>query len=162
MIRFFDLGIGTGLLTVELAKKGGMIFGVDFSNKMIELARAKMPNGNFYCYDFKYGLPEELKEMEFNYIVSSYAMHHITNDEKVNFINGLRHNLQNKGKIIIADIAFKTKENMQRCKESCCNEWDNDEFYMIYEDIMPEIHKLGFRTKFTEISSCAGVLEVWR
>jgi len=68
-----DIGIGTGLLTNELYKKGANIFGLDFSERMITEARIKMPKGSFYNSDMKDGIPEEISSMRFDYIVSSYA-----------------------------------------------------------------------------------------
>lgn len=158
--KILDLGIGTGLLTNELYKNGGQIYGVDFSNKMLELAKKKMPDGNFYCFNFKSGLPEEIKELKFDYIVSSYAIHHINDKEKVEFIKELKSRLKEEGKIIIADVAFETKEKMKACKEGSKNEWDDDEFYMIARDIKPKIRQLGFNVNYTQISACAGVIEI--
>lgn len=37
-IKILDVGVGTGLLTHKLYKKGGQIYGIDFSEKMLELA----------------------------------------------------------------------------------------------------------------------------
>lgn len=159
-IKILDLGIGTGLLTYELYENEGQIYGVDFSEKMLELANEKMPAGNFYCGDFKNGLPNDLGEMKFDYIVSSYALHHISNENKVEFIKELKNNLKEDGKIIIADIAFKTKEEMKECKMSSKNKWDDDEFYIIESDIKHNLYKMGFDVKYTQISSCAGVMEI--
>lgn len=159
-VKILDLGIGTGLLTKELYKNGGQIYGVDFSGKMLELAKKKMPDGNFFCSDFKLGLPEELKEIKFNYIISSYAIHHISDEEKVKFIKELKNHLKEDGKIIIADVAFETKEKMQECKENSGNKWDDDEFYMIADDIIVKMNGLGLDINYTQISSCAGVLEI--
>jgi len=32
----------------------------------------------FYCWDFKRGLPEELKTLKFDYMIFSYAIHHLS------------------------------------------------------------------------------------
>lgn len=159
-VKILDLGIGTGLLTNELYKKGGKIYGVDFSKKMIKLAKKKIPNGIFYCCDFKFGLPDELKDVKFDYIVSSYAIHHITDEEKVKFIRELKNKLEENGRIILADVAFETKDKMKECKEISRNAWDDDEFYMIAEDLKPKIIRLGLDLTYTQISSCAGVFEI--
>jgi len=161
-VRILDLGIGTGLLTNELYKKGGEIYGIDFSNKMIELAKKKIPNGKFYCCDFKFGLTEKLKDETFDYIVSSYAIHHITDKEKVNLIKEMEKKLSQNGKIVIADVAFETKEKMIECKTNSKNSWDDDEIYMVAADIISEINRLGLEVKYTQISSCAGVFEISR
>lgn len=46
-VKILDIGIGTGLLTEELYKKGAQIHGIDFSKKMLEIAEKKMPGGIF-------------------------------------------------------------------------------------------------------------------
>lgn len=102
--KILDIEVGTGLLTDELYKKGGQIYGIDFSGKMLELAKQKMPKGKFYCYDFKHGLPKDLDGIKFDYIVSSYVIHHLDDEEKVNFILKLKGILKENGKIIIAEI----------------------------------------------------------
>ena len=42
-MKILDVGIGTGLLSAELAKAGGRIYGVDFSEKMLSKARKRIP-----------------------------------------------------------------------------------------------------------------------
>jgi len=159
--KVLDVGVGTGLLTAELYRSGAEIYGADFSEKMIHLAQKKMPNAEFFCFDFKNGLPEALKRIKFDYIVSSYAIHHLGDSAKVKFIQELICQLRENGRIIIADVAFETREEMAACQKSSGRAWDDDEFYLVAEDIEPELNRLGMNTKYTQISFCAGVLEVW-
>ncbi len=158
--KILDVGVGTGLLTYELYKKGGQIYGIDFSEKMLELAKQKMPKGKFYCYDFKYGLPKDLDGVKFDYIVSSYAMHHLDNEEKVNFISKLKGILKENGKIIIADISFKNHEDMLYCKSISGNKWDNDEVYFVADKMVKRLTESELIVRYTQISPCAGVLEI--
>lgn len=158
-IRILDIGVGTGLLTKELYNKGAEIYGIDFSSKMLELARRNMPNGQFLCHDFTNGLPIELQHIKFNYIISSYAIHHLDDNKKVDFIAQLKDSLNENGKIIITDIAFQTKEEMKQCRENTKG-WDEDEFYIVANEITEKLRKRMFNSTYTQISSCAGVLEI--
>ncbi len=158
--KILDVGVGTGLLTYELYKKGAQIYGIDFSEKMLELAEQKMPKGKFYCYDFKYGFPKKLDGAKFDYIVSSYAIHHLNDEEKVNFILKLKGILKENGKIIIADISFKNHEDMLYCKNVSGNKWDNDEIYLVADKIIKRLNESGLIIRYTQVSSCAGVLEI--
>ena len=158
--RILDVGIGTGLLTNELYKQGSIIFGLDFSQKMIIEAMNKMPKGSFYIFDMTDGIPEELKNNKFDYIVSSYAIHHLSNVEKIRFVKTLKDILVEDGLIIIADISFKKKDDLINCKDESGHEWDDDEEYMVIDELMDDLFKLGFSIRYTQISKYAGALEL--
>ena len=55
-----DIGFGTGTLTTKLYEHGCVIYGQDFSSRMIDLAIKKMPDANLYQGDFTQGLAEPL------------------------------------------------------------------------------------------------------
>jgi len=56
---------------------------------MLKLAQAKMPTANLLKWDFSLGIPPEFSNQSFDFIVSTYAIHLLTDDEKVNFIKSL-------------------------------------------------------------------------
>jgi len=156
--RILDVGIGTGLLTNELYKQGADIYGLDFSEKMIIEAKTKMPKGSFYNSDMKDGIPEELKNNMFDYIVSSYAIHHLNHMDKIEFIKSLKDFLVEDGLIILADISFESKDDLISCKIESGHEWDEDEDYMVIEELMDDFLGLGFDIRYTQVSRYAGVL----
>ncbi len=158
--KILDVGVGTGMLTNQLYKEEAIIYGLDFSFEMIQIAQEKMPNGKFIEWDFKNGVPNELKNEKFDYIISSYAIHHIDNDKKMEFIRELKDILNVNGKIIIADVAFKTREDLENCKIKSGSDWDNDEIYMVIDNIGAKLNESGLKYKYTQISSCAGVIEI--
>ncbi|MGX4600070.1 class I SAM-dependent methyltransferase [Faecalimicrobium sp. JNUCC 81] len=159
-IKLFDIGFGTGLLTNKLYSDGANIYGIDFSQGMIDIAQKKMPNGKFIKWDFSLGIPSQLEKERFDYIISSYAIHHLDNDKKVEFVSKLKDLLNENGKIIIADIAFKTEDELINCKDINSNKWDEDEIYMVEEKIVPQLFNKGIHSTYTQISSCAGILEI--
>jgi len=57
-----DIGFGTATLATKLYENGCVIYGQDFSARMIELASEKMPDANLYQGDFTQGLVEPLKQ----------------------------------------------------------------------------------------------------
>lgn len=63
--KILDLGIGTGKLAKKLYDANFEMTGLDFSSKMIEVAREKMPEAHFIIHNFSNGLPEELKEKSY-------------------------------------------------------------------------------------------------
>ncbi len=158
--QILDVGFGTGLLTSKLYECGAKIYGIDFSKTMIDIAKKKMPNGVFMQHDFNLGIPSELTCEKFDYIISSYAIHHLNDHKKVEFICELKDLLNEDGKIIIADIAFKSEKDLLQCKIDNLNKWDEDEIYMIEEKLLPSLYTNNISSKYTQISSCAGILEI--
>ncbi len=156
--KILDIGIGTGLLTHTFYKNGAQIYGVDFSNCMIDRAREKMPKANLYKHNFKNGIPKEIRNIKFDYIVSSYALHHIKNTEKIDLIIKLKDLIKETGKIIIADISFKSKIDMEQCKINAGKKWDESEFYFIGKDMVNKLKAKKINSKYIQLSSCAGVL----
>ncbi|NLY86578.1 MAG: class I SAM-dependent methyltransferase [Tissierellia bacterium] len=41
-------------------------------------------------YDFSRGLPAELENKHFDYIISTYAMHHLEDEDKIRLISKFR------------------------------------------------------------------------
>ncbi len=159
-VSVLDLGVGTGLLTHEMYKRGSEIYGVDFSEKMLELAKKKMPNAHFYQHDLTLGLPNELEGKKFDYIISSYAIHHLLDEQKLDMIQQLKKVLTSKSKIILADIAFKTSADLEVCKNESGRYWDDDEEYIVADEMLEKLRLIGCAGTYTQISNCAGVLEI--
>lgn len=84
-----DIGFGTGVLTSRLYEQGCQIYGQDFSARMIELAQAKMPDARLYQGDFSKGLVPELCAQQYDAIVATYSLHHLTDAQKIGFLRAL-------------------------------------------------------------------------
>ena len=160
--RILDIGVGTGLLAARFYGKGYSIYGVDFSQRMLQKAEEKMPGGKFFCGDINRGLPAEVKKEKFDFIVSSYVLHHLKDKEKVEFLSKLyRENLMGKGKIIIGDIGFTDRKEMERCREKEAKKWDHNEYYLIAEDIVPRLKRMGLKIDYEQISYCGFILKIF-
>ena len=152
-----DIGFGTGTLTAKLYENGCNIFGQDFSEKMIDLAQEKMPGAKLYLGDFTHGLREELSRQRYDAIIATYSLHHMTTEQKVEFIGSLRQLLKNNGKIYIGDVIFRTEKDQLDCAEASGDVWDSDEIYFVVEEM--ENYFPG-NLKFAKMSFCAGVIEI--
>ena len=84
-----DIGFGTGVLTHKLYENGHQVDGIDFSGEMIAIAQTKMPRANLVEWDISNGLPDEILSMKYDAIVSTYALHHLTDEAKITFIQQL-------------------------------------------------------------------------
>lgn len=154
-----DIGFGTAVITSKLYENGHQIDGIDFSTKMIEIAQQKMPQANLMEWDITNGVPHFLREHTYDSILSTYALHHLTDDEKVMFIKNLLPLLKDKGKLFIGDIAFQTREQHDACRIESINYWDEDEFYFIVEEIATKLR--DFCTcDFYPISHCGGIFVI--
>ena len=155
-----DIGIGTGTLALKLYESGNTITGIDFSSEMLGKSRAKMPNATLIQHDFSMGMPSELSGEKFDFIISTYALHHLTDSKKVQFIRTLLTYLDSAGTIIIRDVGFKDRENLNKCKETCGDDgWDEDEFYFVYSELQSELQRYC-AFDYHQVSHCASILEI--
>ncbi|GAM13164.1 class I SAM-dependent methyltransferase [Mesobacillus selenatarsenatis] len=157
--RVLDIGFGTGVLTARLYEKGHHIDGIDFSQRMIALAQPKMPNANLIEWDIVKGLPDEIKMKKYDYIVSTYALHHLTDEEKVSFLKELMPLLSEGGKFLIGDIAFQTRQLLETCKNDSKEFWDDAEFYFVFNEIRSVLEDYC-KLEFLPLSHCGGVIEI--
>lgn len=149
-----DIGFGTGTLTSKLYEQGCQIYGQDFSQRMIELAREKMPGTALYQGDFTQGLVPELRQNKYDAIIATYSLHHLTDEQKVPFLERLLPLLTEDGCIYIGDVAFDTRAQLEACRANAGDEWDEDELYFVYEELSPFFPAL----QFEQLSTCAGLL----
>ncbi|MEG0835586.1 MAG: class I SAM-dependent methyltransferase [Christensenellaceae bacterium] len=150
-----DVGFGTGILAQKLYANGYTIFGIDFSSKMIDIAKIKMPNATLIQYDFSLGLPKELSDKRFDCIVSTYAIHHLTDSGKADFIKELLEHLNKNGEILIGDVAFKTRAELENFKIES-DVWDDDESYIVFDDL----EKVFPNASFNKFSCCSGLIRL--
>ena len=158
--KILDLGIGTGTLTQKLYLEGARITGVDFSEKMLNQAKQKMPDATLIECDLNDGVPFVLQNMKFQYIVSAYAFHHWEDRQKIDLIKQCTDLLTPNGKILIADIMFSTLFDRESCKKQYRNCWDDEEFYILADEFIRTLRSIGLVIKFHPISFCCGILEI--
>ena len=149
-----DIGFGTGTLTMKLYEQGCSIYGQDFSARMIALTSEKMPNAHLYQGDFSKGLVEPLQNRHYDYIVATYSLHHLTDAQKSVFLTELRDHLKENGKIMIGDVAFETRKDLERCRLAAGDAWDDEEIYFVAEELRKDLPGLSFM----QVSDCAGIL----
>lgn len=153
-----DIGFGTGTLTAKLYEHGCAIYGQDFSPRMIELAARKMPGAHLFRGDFTQGLAGPLRCRSYDFIVATYSLHHMTDEQKVSFLRVLYDRLNENGRILIGDVAFETRAELDRCRQEAGSEWDEDEIYFAVDELRRDFPDLTF----TRVSFCAGVLSLAR
>ncbi len=151
-----DIGFGTGALTTKLYEHGCSVYGQDFSSRMIELAAEKMPGAHLYLGDFTEGLAAPLREQRYDFIVATYSLHHLNDEQKEAFLRALQGCLKQDGKILIGDVAFETREELNRCRRAAGDEWDDEEIYFVTDELKRVFPGLSFQ----RVSFCAGILSL--
>jgi len=94
-----DVGCGAGVKSQYLLDKGLKVVGVDFSEKMIEIAKREVPGATFRVADIKdlSGLKED-----FDGILAQAVLLHIPKSEAGDVVKGLRDKLVDGGYLYIA------------------------------------------------------------
>ena len=155
-----DVGIGTGTLAARLCGDGYAVTGVDFSPRMLEIARERTEGrARLLPHDMHEGFPAALSGERFDRIVCTYALHHLTDDEKSAFLSSLVDHLTEGGRVLIGDVAFPTRAALEACRHQAGDEFDDEESYLVADELpsMP-----GIRATFTVMSPCAGILVLER
>ena len=100
-----DLGSGTGN-TSALIPAAGRVFCVDISTKMMELSRPKLAHLHSVEY-VRADLLEFFDEPRaFDRLVSTYAVHHLTEDEKSVLLERVARSLAPGGIAVFGDLMF--------------------------------------------------------
>ncbi|WP_409343068.1 MerR family transcriptional regulator [Paenibacillus sp. MBLB4367] len=95
-----DIGAGTGNLAAKLAAAGAAMVGVDQSREMLKRCAGKVPGletkiGNFLalpCFD-----------QQFDFVVTSFAFHHLTDEQQPLALEEMNRVLKRGGRLCIAD-----------------------------------------------------------
>lgn len=154
--RVLDIGFGTGTLTSKLYEQGCDIYGQDFSGKMIELAQNKMPQAKLYFGDFSQGLVNDLKQRKYDAIIATYSLHHLTDKQKICVLRELLPLLNEDGCIYIGDVAFATRDELEKCRLQAGDKWDDTEYYFVFDELKSVFPQLVFEP----MSYCAGLLSL--
>ncbi|UFU00410.1 methyltransferase domain-containing protein [Radiobacillus kanasensis] len=151
-----EFGVGTGNLSKKLMDKGHYVIGVEPSRAMREEASAKYPNLTIHDGDF---LSFPKLEEPISTIVSTYAFHHLTDEEKGKALAGFRELLPIGGKVVFADTAYESEETKQTIFEEAKEQGFKDLLYDLSTEYYPMLSVLeelfesnGFNVSFQKMN----------
>jgi putative AdoMet-dependent methyltransferase len=157
-----DVGVGTGKLSAPLYARGCRIIGLDFSTKMLAEAQKRMPGALLIQRDLRHGLPDELRSHRVDHVISSYFIHHFDSDQKVRLLAALVNLIRADGTVVVGDVAFQSRAGLEACRTANLEKWDSSETYLVAEELQPMLRAAGLVSTYTQVSTCAGVLQVKR
>lgn len=133
-----DIGTGTGNLAGKLIELGAEMAGVDQSKEMLKRCQTKFPEmetklGNFLAIPYIDG--------GFDFVVTSFAFHHLTDEQKRLAIEEMRRVLKPHGRICITDLMLAEGSNS-----------NDEEHYTPLPDLIGWFEGRGYFTKHYQIN----------
>ena len=132
-LRVADLGSGTGNLTVRLPTTA-RITAVDTSVKMMNIAQTKLVRHSVSYVEEDILAWLTAGNDPFDAFVSTYALHHLTTDEKVTALEAMTARLNPGGSIAIGDLMFAST----RDREAILAQFTESGQSELVEDIIDE------------------------
>ena len=156
-MRILDLGIGTGNLAARFLSKGCLVWGIDFSAKMLAQARARLPQVVLVQADLIGEWP--LNPLErFDRVVSAYVFHEFALETKVSLLERIATQyLSPGGRIVIGDIAFPSSSARAEAARRLAACWDADEYYWAADETVAAGEQAGLGVAYRQLSSYGGV-----
>ena len=96
-----DLGCGNGRAIKYLIDNGLKGVGIDVSDKMLNLAKKYVPEGNFYKQEF---IKIKFKPNSFNAVISFFALNHVSKSEFKEVIKICRNILKKDGFLLLGMV----------------------------------------------------------
>lgn len=158
-----EFGVGTGNLTSRLLDRNHLVYGVEPSKEMRAIAKKKLPHVDISDGDFL-----SFKEMEesIHSIVSTYAFHHLVDDEKERAISNYSKLLQSEGKIVFADTIFVNemakRDIISKAERMGYVRLVNDlrtEYYTTIPFFQETLNKYGFNVTFKQMNPYVWIFE---
>jgi putative AdoMet-dependent methyltransferase len=151
-----EFGVGTGNLMEKLVNKGHFIIGIEPSSEMRNKAKERFPNVEILDGDFlKY--PDVSAKI--NTIVSTYAFHHLNDEEKQLAINNFSKLLSEGDQIVFADTVFE-HENAKHLQLEMVEKQGSfnllhdlkTEYYTTIDVLRGIFEKNGFEVQFERLN----------
>ncbi|WP_413308602.1 methyltransferase domain-containing protein [Bacillus sp. 1P10SD] len=158
-----EFGVGTGNLSQKLLAMGLKVTGIEPSSSMRKIALEKL-NGKVDLLDGDFLHFPKLNAI--NTLVSTYAFHHLTDEEKAEAVDNYGKLLSKGGRIVFADTMFESEEDYKqqivKAKHEGFHNLANDletEYYTTIPYLRNIFEKNSFSVTFTRFNDFVWVME---
>ena len=160
-----DIGVGTGYMLDKIC--AGLIphyYGIDFSEKMLNIASEKLDKNNLLHWDISNkNIPPAIKDEKFDLNISAYTLHHFDTQGKIEIIENYKKLLSKSGRIIIADISFDTVSELEKNKIKAAEKWDDSEEkgYFIAPEFIEKAASHHWTIDYSKFSFCSAIYSIF-
>lgn len=160
--RVLELGSGTGNLSSRIPRCAELVC-VDLSEQMEAIARLKLahiPNRRFIKSDILEVFESE--RTTFDSVISTYVVHHLTDDEKRTLFEKIFVSLVPGGRAVFGDLMLQNQEEKASKIKQYLGQGDRktaqaleEEFFWSIDAAVADLIKLGFQIetrRFSELS----------
>jgi len=139
-VKILELGTGTGKWAFKILKKypKAHYCGIDFSERMLEVASRKLINLNDRCTLHNLDLNEERPKGKYDLIYSAFTFHHVKDKKRLFKI--LFSLLEHDGRLLYVDVTIAKNRDLEalflkRWREFMLNSsWPNNKIQTIIND----------------------------
>ena len=132
--RPLDVACGTGFLTRHLR---GEVTGLDQSERMLEIARGRIPEGSFVRGD---ALTLPFLECTFGRVFTAHFYGHLHEKERQAFLTEVR---RVAGELVVVDAALRPEKEPEELQERVLSDGSRHEIYKRYFDPAELANELG-------------------
>ena len=148
-----DIGTGTGNLAGRMLNQGAIMTGIDQSREMLRTCRRKYPQmqvklGNFLALPFT--------DQSFDFVVSSFAFHHLGPDQQQLALEEIQRVLKASGtsRICLTDLMFTDSAHRDAYKKLAATTGDAEQqralrerHFPLLDELRNRLTHLGYETK---------------
>lgn len=157
-----DIGAGTGNLGAKFLQKGVHVIGVDQAENMLEACKQKhseieVRKGHFLA------LP--VLDQQVHAVISSYALHHLPDSEKLLALAEMNRVLKAGGQICIADLMFENGQHRKKVLKAFQDAGNElavdaieDEYYADRSILADWLKRHNYHVKVTTINDILSVI----
>ncbi|MGL5749550.1 MAG: class I SAM-dependent methyltransferase [Paraclostridium sp.] len=151
--KILEIGVETGNLASKFLASGYDLIGIDQSRDMLNVCKSKYPNLIVRLGEF---LKIPYSDNSFDVIVSTYAFHHLNDDEKSVAIKEMIRVLKGNGYIVIGDLMFENKFMETNILQTLSQDQIleiKDEYYSYIDVLQYEFEKFNKKLSYSQIDT---------